>query len=108
LFTVAVSLPLAALNVYFRDTRYLVQVGLLAWMYLTPVFYPVDIVPERYRWVFDINPMSVITNAYRQVIFVGGSPEVLHLLVAACLSAAVFVFGYWMFRRMGHGFADVV
>ncbi len=107
-FTVGVSLPLAALNVYFRDMRYLVQVGLLAWMYLTPVFYPVDIVPPRYGFIFDLNPMSVFINAYRQVLFVGQSPDVGHMGIAIAVSVVVFFAGYWVFRSLGRGFADSV
>lgn len=107
-FTVAVALPLAALNVYFRDTRYLVSVGLLAWMYLTPVFYGTDIVPEEYALIFDINPMSVFINAYREVIFVGGNPDIVHLAMGLGVSTAAFVVGYWLFRLMGRGFADAV
>jgi lipopolysaccharide transport system permease protein len=106
-FTIGVALPLAALNVYFRDMRYLVQVGLLAWMYITPVFYPVSIVPDEYRLIFDLNPMSVFINAYREVIFAGGQPDVGHLGLAALVSTGVFIVGYWMFRSLGRGFADV-
>lgn len=107
-FTVAVALPLAALNVYFRDTRYLVSVGLLAWMYLSPVFYRADAVPAKYSIIFDVNPMSVFINAYREVVFVGGRPDVGHLAIALAVSTAAFVVGYWLFRLMGRGFADAV
>ncbi len=65
-FTVALSLLLAALHVYFRDVRYLVMAALLVWMYVTPVIYPKDL-PNlaRYAWVFDLNPLTGVVDLFR-------------------------------------------
>ena len=64
--------------------------------------------PEEYRAVFDLNPMSVIINAYREVVLIGGKPDLSHLALAAALSSAAFLVGYWIFRRLGRGFADAI
>lgn len=105
IFTVGVSLPLAALNLFYRDIRYLVGVALMLWMYLTPVVYPV---PERYRFVFDLNPMSVLINAYRQVVLVGKPPDVAHLGLALLVSGLTFLVGYTIFKKLEPAFADSI
>jgi len=106
LFTVGVSLPLAALNLFFHDVRYLVGVILLIWFYITPVIYPVDIVPERYKILFDLNPLSLVINAYRRVLLDGTSLDMGRFLVGMGAALLTFLLGYYLFKRMEAGFAD--
>jgi len=98
--------PLAALNLYFHDVRYLVGVVLTLWFYLTPVIYPVDIVPQRYQFIYDVNPNSLLINAYRRVILEGDSPGLDRLLLGLGIALVTFVVGYYLFKRMEPGFAD--
>jgi ABC-type polysaccharide/polyol phosphate export permease len=106
LFTVGLALPLAALNLYFHDVRYLVGVVLLAWFYMTPVLYPVDIVPERFKIIFDLNPLALFVNAYRRVLLMETSPGWDRLLLGFAVAFLTFVVGYYLFKRMEAGFAD--
>jgi len=106
LFTVGLALPLAALNLYFHDVRYLVGVVLLAWFYMTPVLYPVDIVPERFKIIFDLNPLALVVNAYRRVLLMETSPGWDRLLLGFAVAFLSFVVGYYLFKRMEAGFAD--
>lgn len=106
LFTVGLSLPLAALNLFFHDVRYLVGVILLIWFYITPVIYPVDIVPERYKILFDLNPLSLVVNAYRRVLLDGTSLGMERFLVGMSGALLTFLVGYYLFKRMEAGFAD--
>lgn len=108
LFTYGVSLIGAALNLFYRDIQYLLGLVLLVWMYLTPVIYPVEIFPEKYRWIFQINPMAVILNAYRQVLFGGTGPNVVSLGIALVLSLALYVVARTIFQKLEGLFADVV
>ncbi len=107
-FTLGLTLPLAALNLYFHDVRFLVGVALTLWFYLTPIIYPIDIVPHRYLWVFDINPNSLFINAYRRVILHGEAPEPGKILLGAVIAIGTFVIGYYLFKKMEKGFADSV
>ncbi|MEO7666051.1 MAG: ABC transporter permease [Dehalococcoidia bacterium] len=107
-FTLGLAFPLAALNLYFHDVRFLVGVVLTLWFYLTPVLYPVDIVPERYLWVFDLNPMSLFINAYRRVLLDGEAPGLEKVLAGAAIATVTFVVGYFLFKRMEKGFADSI
>ena len=106
LFTIGLALPLAALNLFFHDVRYLVGVVLLVWFYITPVIYPVEMVPQSYKIVFDLNPLALTLNAYRRVLLDGTSPGWDRLLLGIAASFLAFLLGYYLFKRMEAGFAD--
>ena len=106
LFTIGICLPLAALNLYFHDVRYLVGIALTLWFYLTPIIYSVNDVPPRYEIVFDLNPNSLFINAYRRVILEGDSPGEDRLLIGIVVAVLTFLIGYYLFKRMEPGFAD--
>lgn len=106
MFTLGLALPLAALNLFFHDVRFLVGVTLTMWFYLTPVIYPVDFVPDRYRWMFELNPNALLIDAYRRVLLQGISPGLDRLLLGLGIAFLTFVVGYYLFKRMEPGFAD--
>lgn len=108
IFILGLSYFLAAFNLFYRDVQYLFNLILMLWMYLTPVFYPIDIVPLRLRFVYSINPMSVLINAYRQAIFTNKPPNLLHLGIALVLSLVTFLIGLKVFKKLEGRFADVV
>jgi lipopolysaccharide transport system permease protein len=102
-----VGLVLSALNVQFRDIKYvtpfLVQFGL----FVTPVIYPVDLVPEKYRIWLGLNPMSGMVEGLRYA-FLGGQANWLLSAESMAVSAALFVAGTFLFRRMERRFADII
>jgi len=108
IFTIGLTFPLAALNLYFHDVRFLVGVALTLWFYLTPVVYPIDIVPDKYLWLFEINPLSLFINAYRRVLLEGEAPDFEKVLAGAAIALVTFVVGYFLFKRMEKGFADSI
>lgn len=106
IFTLGLAYPLAALNLFFHDVRFLVGVALTLWFYLTPILYPVDIVPSRYRFLYDLNPNSLFVNAYRRVILHGENPGLEKVLLGLAISLATFLIGYYLFKKMEPAFAD--
>lgn len=108
LFVLGLAFPLAALNIFFHDVRFLVGVVLTMWFYMTPVIYPLEMVPERYRVVFELNPNSLFINAYRRVILEGVSPGLDRLLLGLGIALVTLFVGYYLFKRMEPGFADRV
>lgn len=106
IFTIGLSLFFAAANLLYRDIQYLLSLILLLWMYLTPVVYPADLVPEKYKIIFQLNPMAVIINAYRQTILAGGAPNYSSLLIALVLSIIVLLVGLTYFKSREKIFAD--
>ena len=69
IFCYGVSLILSTLTVFFHDTKYIYEVVLLAMMYMTPVFFPESIVPERFRIIFELNPMYYFISVFRGVLY---------------------------------------
>ena len=106
IFTLGLSLFFAAANLLYRDIQYLLSMILLLWMYITPVIFPADMVPEKYQIIFQINPMAVIINAYRQVILGGGAPKYSSLIIATILSFIIFLIGLSYFKSREKIFAD--
>ena len=106
IFTLGLSLFLSAANLIYRDIQYLVTLGLLLWMYATPVIYPADIVPAQYKIIFQLNPMAVIINAYRQTILGGNSPNLTSLSIALALSLITLFAGLSYFKSREKIFAD--
>ncbi len=107
-----IGLILASLNVFFRDTEHLVEVGLLAWFFLTPVFYAMSVVPnytflglDIHRWVFTLNPMATLVTDYRYASMWGFLP-IRHTLVTVVTAAVAVGLGWWMFRRLAPRFAE--
>ncbi|HXH21138.1 MAG TPA: ABC transporter permease [Dehalococcoidia bacterium] len=106
LFTIGLGLPVAALNLFFHDVRFLVGVGLNLWFFVTPVMYPPDVVPDRYRLLYDLNPLARFIASYRGYAFAGESPDPENLLVGAAMAVAMLVIGFYLFKRLEPHFAD--
>jgi lipopolysaccharide transport system permease protein len=106
IFTLGLSFPLAALNLYFHDVRFLVGVTLTMWFYMTPVIYQVDMVPHRYKILFDYNPNAVFIDAYRRVLLLGEAPDLVPLFRGVMIALLTFLVGYYLFKKMESGFAD--
>ncbi len=97
---------LAALTVSYRDFRFVVPFMLQAMMYMSPVVYPVSMVPRRWQWALALNPMAGIIDAYRSAIL-GKAWNFQTLVVSAGMAVGLFVVGLYYFRRVERRFADV-
>jgi len=106
MLTLALCLLSATWIVFFRDVRFLVPIGLQFWMYLTPVFYPANVVPAWARSWYLLNPMATLIDSYRRVILFQQWPEWRPLLWAAGVSAAALVVAYAYFKHSEWEFAD--
>jgi lipopolysaccharide transport system permease protein len=85
-----------------------VGLALTLWMFLTPIMYPVDAVPERFRWVLSLNPMTFVIDAYRASVLGASLPSLTAMAVFASVALVVFVFGHWVFSRAKPAFADML
>ncbi len=102
LFTLGAGLLLSPLAVFFSDVVELVGVFLMLLMYLTPTFYPMTIVPERFRWLVRFNPVRSILEVFRDPIYNGKIPPLSHFTVAAILTLVALAIGAFTFRRSSH------
>ncbi|MCE5258221.1 MAG: ABC transporter permease [Chloroflexi bacterium] len=123
-FTTGIALIVSSSNVFYRDTGIIMEVIMQAWFFLTPVVYPLEVLPEWRtvlglavpvrRLTYILNPMASIIASYRSVLYgyVNGSPPAppapdffLRTIVTALL---VFIFGYWFFNRRSHQFGEEI
>ena len=98
-FSLGLALALSVATVYFRDLPNIVGVLLQAGYYLTPILYPLSMVPERFRWMFDLNPMTAFVEIFRSPIYEGVFPAMNTYLTVAALALVSFLFGMFIFRR---------
>ena len=103
-FTFGVSLGLTALSVYFADVGEMVQAGMPALMYLTPIIYPRSIVPERFQMLIKCNPLVYIVEVVRDPIYYGIIPSRATLSIAVALALASLTAGWMIFRRLATRF----
>ena len=101
-----ITFLVSALTVYFRDLEHILGIVSMAWMYLTPVIYPVDMVPDQFIKLFYLNPMTTVVIAYRDILYYGQAPRISTLLNAAIWSVVVLVVGKVSFSRLQRHFAE--
>ncbi len=108
LFTYSLGLILSALNLFYRDIQYLFNLILTLWFYATPVIYATEFFPEKYRFIFKLNPMAVIINGYRQVLLGGTYPNFTSLGLALIISILFFLIVKTIFKKLEKEFGDIV
>lgn len=105
--SLGVALWLSALNVEYRDVRYVVPFLTQVWLFATPVAYPSSLLSEPWRTVYGLNPMVGVVDGFRWALLGAAAPGA-EILVSAGVSLALVVTGAYYFRRMEGTFADVV
>jgi lipopolysaccharide transport system permease protein len=104
--TLGLAYLIASLHVTFRDTQYLLGVLLQMLFFLTPVFYDTSTIPERYRFLYRLNPMVHLLDAYRAILMRGELPDPLSLAALGVISGCLLYFGYLMFKRASYFFVE--
>ena len=108
LFTAGISLLLSALNVLFRDIRFVVPLILQIWLYATPVIYPLDQVPQKYKFLMLFNPMTSLIESFRNFALHKGSVSGGMIFLSIIVSVLTFMLGYLFFKYRERVFADVI
>ena len=118
LFILGLVFFLSTANVFYRDTQHIMQVVMQAWFFLTPIFYPITIIPENANilgltvnlqlWVRRLNPMASLVAAYRDILFRGAVPGLDFLFRTIITCVVIFVIGYLIFCRYSKVFGEEV
>lgn len=108
LLILGIAFFLSAINVFFHDIEHMLPVFLTIWMYLTPIIYSPELIPNHLRPYFSLNPMTGIINAYRNTILYGAAPPWQSFSFSILISLVIFLFGYWFFKNRSKYFADVI
>ncbi len=105
-FSLGLAFFLSAVEVYFRDIEHIVSVVMMIWMYVTPMFYSIDIIPEKYLPMFYWNPMLYIIGMYQQILYYKRVPDMLYMAKAAGFAIAVVIIGSVVFKALEKRFAE--
>lgn len=106
ILALGIALLTAALTVYFRDLEHILGIVTMAWLYLTPIMYPVDMVPEEFLPIFYMNPMTPITIAYRDILYYKQVPHLNTLIHACILGIVILIIGNLVFSRLQRSFVE--
>ncbi len=98
----------SALYVLKRDIGALLPLLLYAWMFLSPVVYPATLIPDRFQWLYALNPMAGLLDAYRSLLLAGTWPPAGSLLLAGTMAVVALCVGYGFFKSVEMRFADVL
>ena len=99
---------ISSLTTRYRDLRYLVSFSIQLWMYATPVIYPVSAIPEEWRWIANINPITPIVETFRLAFLGAGTADIVMLAYSLIFMLVVFFIGALIFNRVEANFMDTV
>ena len=108
LFTLGLCWLIASLGVYLRDVAHFIGLALQALFFMTPIFYPISMVPEKFQLVLRLNPLTTIIQETRKVMLFNAWPDWRVLGIIFIVSLVVFQLGYIWFMKTKRGFADVL
>lgn len=108
LFSCGINLLLSASNVYYRDLKHILPTLVQLWMYASPLVYSGMMVPEKYRFVYSLNPMAGIIDAFRWSILAQGAFPHYSFTVSVASSVLMLGIGVIVFRKIEHYFADII
>ena len=108
LLALGVGMWASALNVKYRDIRYALPFLIQLWMFASPVIYPASLMPQKWRWVLWLNPLTGIIEGFRSSVFGANKFDWSALGLSTAITFAVLVYSGYNFRRMERVFADIV
>lgn len=107
-FAAGLGLVLGVLNVFIRDVGQFTTVVLQFWFWLTPIVYPLSIVPDEYRFLLQYNPLFPIVTAYQDILVYGTSPTMANLWPIILITTGLLAFGLLLFRKAAPEMADAL
>lgn len=108
ILSVGVGISFAALNVYYRDFAYVLPFVIQVWLYASPLAYSSDLIPSSWAWIYDLNPMVGVIDAFRWALLGGTDFPADSFTYSLIVSLAFLFVGLTVFRRLERKFADVI
>ena len=105
-FVLGLVLIFSAITVYFRDLEHILGIVTMAWMYLTPILYSIDMVPAAIVPIMYINPMTGIILSYRDILYNKVMPDFSNLFLAVIFAVIFVIVGYFVFQKLQKKFAE--
>ncbi len=108
LFVTGVNWVWSSVSAFLPDLRQATTLLIMLLMFVTPIFYPEDLIPVRFQWLVRVNPIARLVSMYRDVVMAAQMPSLPEILITGLVCLAVFMFGYVWFMRTKSIFADIV
>ncbi|MBX3329360.1 MAG: ABC transporter permease [Nitrospira sp.] len=108
LTALGLSLFTSAMNAKYRDVGHAIPFVIQIWMYLSPIVYPVSLVPERWRWLYGLNPMAGVIEGFRWALLGRTAPDPIVMAESLVVLVLVIIAGLVYFRQMERQFADII
>ena len=108
LFTFGLCLFLSSIHVFFRDTRYILDVLLTIWFWLTPIVYPISLIPDQFLFFYKLNPMTIFVTAYREILLTGELPGSTYWIAILIVTSASLLLGYLPFLKVRKRLAEEI
>lgn len=106
ILALGITLLASAVTVYMRDVAYILSIVSMAWQFLTPIMYSEDMVPEKLLPIFNMNPMTPVIEAYRDILYYKQNPDLSTLISALLFGLVIFVLGEIVFAKLQRGFCE--
>ena len=106
LLCLGISFIVSSVTVYVRDLQHLIGVALQLLFYATPIVYNANTIPAEFKWILNLNPMTYIINAYRDIFYNQTMPDITTLLILGGILIVVCIVGYLLFNKLQKGFAE--
>ena len=107
-FLLGLAFVLSSANLFYRDIRHVMPLVIQVWMYLSPIIYPLSLVPKRYLGFYMLNPMASVMDTFRRTVLQGLPPQYGYLGLAAVVSLVTLVVGYRLFKKLEPAFAETI
>ena len=108
ILAISAAMLTSAITVYLRDMEYILGIVTMAWQFISPVMYSVDQVPEQLLPIFNLNPMTPVITAYREILYYGNVPKLSTLLHAVIFGIIVLIVGVTVFSKLKRHFAEAL
>ena len=106
ILTLGINFILSSVTVFVHDIAHFVQIAITLGFNATPVVYLSSMLPEKFQWAMHVNPMAVLVEAYRDVLYSHTMPDMLWLGIWGVLSIAILIFGYMLFKKLEKSFVE--
>ena len=108
IFATGISYILSAINVMYRDVKFVIPLLLQIWLFATPIIYSIDRIPDNIRKFYILNPLAPLINSFRQVTILGKDPSIFELNLAIIISIVTLIIGFLFFKFKERVFADII
>lgn len=106
LLLIGISLIISSISVYVRDLQHLIGVAMQLLFYATPIVYASETIPDNFKWILYLNPMTYIINGYRDIFYNQRMIDIVSTLLLIIISIVLCIIGYIIFNKLQKGFAE--